>query len=55
MTTLHYYFVLILRVAATADLSDGRLLERGIYTDYVIVFKDTSLGIATVDYTNESV
>ena len=46
-TTLHYYFVLILRVAATGDLdNDGRLVERGIYTDYVIVSKETSLGIA---------
>ena len=47
LTILHYYFVLILRVAATADLDDdGRLVERGIDTDYVIVSKETSLGIA---------
>ena len=49
LTSLHYYFVLILRVAATADLyDDGRLVERGIYTDYVIVSKETSLGIAAI-------
>ena len=50
LTTQHYYFVLILRVAATADLDDeGRLVERGIYTDYVIVSKETRLGIATLE------
>ena len=41
LTTLH-----CLRVVATADLDDnGRLMERGIYTDYVIVSKETNLGI----------
>ena len=48
-TTLHYYFVLILPVAATADLDDdGSLVERGIYTDYVVVFKETNSGIAVL-------
>ena len=48
LTTLHYYFGLILRVAATADLDDesGTLVESGIYADYAIVSKDTSLGIS---------
>ena len=42
-TTLLQYIVLILRVAATADLDDdARLVERRIYTDYVIVSKETS-------------
>ena len=51
LTTLHHDFVLILHVAATADLDDdGRLVERGIYTDYVIVSKGTSLGIAELGY-----
>ena len=50
LTALHYYFVLILRVAAPADLDDdGKLGERGIYTDYVIVSTETSLGIAAID------
>ena len=49
-TTLHYYFVLILRVAGNADLDDdGRLMERVIYTDYVIISKKTSLGIAALE------
>ena len=49
LTTLDYYLVLILRVAATIDLyDDARLVERGIYTDYVIISKETSLGITAV-------
>ena len=49
LTTLQYYFILILRVAATAAVDDdGRLVERGIYTDYVIASKETSLGIAVL-------
>ena len=51
LTTLHYYFILILCVTATADLDDdGRFVERGIYTDYVIVSKETSLCIADLVY-----
>ena len=54
LTTLSYYFVLILRVTATADLDDdGRLVERGIYTDYVIVSIEKSLGIAALDGCNK--
>ena len=53
LTTVYYYFVLILRVAATANLEDdGRLVDREMYTDYVIVSKETSLGIAGLDFKN---
>ena len=57
LTTLNYYFVLILRVAATDDLDDddGRLVERGIYTDYIIVSKETSLSIAGLDHGSSSI
>ena len=39
-------------VAATADLDDnddGRLVKMGIYSDYVVVLKETSFGFAVVD------
>ena len=44
---------MIPRVAAIADLDDddGRLVEKGMNTDYVMVSKEASLGIAELSCT----